>query len=329
MTDHLEDRLILYLYDELDAGERHTIETLLAESAEARERLAELRRLHDHISAEAPPIDPAALTILRRGVMSRIETEAGHTADFHRASPFLQMAAALLLLVLGGISGWLIRGGDRPGDGGDTRVNAGSALGKRNAALDPRLAAIEKLSFDPATGAIDIHFTTVNSGRYSGDINDPAVQSMLRSAIADAGNPSVRLHAVKAMRSAADRDPGATLSPELVPLLVRLLDREPNLGIRLKVIELLGSRPNDPLVTAALNRVLSAGQPRALQVAALKVMALDGLNPVEQALLARMARSDTTGYFRNALRDADSTRIDPIPGATERRRIGGSANDNL
>lgn len=92
-----------YLDGELGAEERRVIEARLSEDAALAERMAQLRRINEQLRARYDPIVaeplPASLeAALRRG------------RAWQRPRPWMQIAAAIVLLMIGGAGGYVLRG---------------------------------------------------------------------------------------------------------------------------------------------------------------------------------------------------------------------------
>jgi len=107
-NDHMEDwALHAYADGELSSEQRHEVEARLARDPEAARKVADWKRQRallksafDGVLGEPVPPQLAA-TLRQRAAPSSV-------------SPWLAMAAAMLLLLFGGLGGWFLKGGTLP-----------------------------------------------------------------------------------------------------------------------------------------------------------------------------------------------------------------------
>lgn len=104
VNDHMDDwALHAYLDGELSPEQRTEVEALLARDPEAARKLAGWKRQRELLKSAFDgvldePVPPQLAATLRR------------PAPSSRVSPWLAMAAAVLLLLCGGLAGWLLKG---------------------------------------------------------------------------------------------------------------------------------------------------------------------------------------------------------------------------
>ena len=92
-----------YADGELSAEQRAEVETLMARDPEAARKVADWKRQRELLKTEFDGVldDP---------VPQQLAAALRERADPPRLSPWLAMAAAVLLLVFGGLGGWLLKG---------------------------------------------------------------------------------------------------------------------------------------------------------------------------------------------------------------------------
>lgn len=102
--DHMEDwALHAYADGELSAEQRAEVEARLARDPEAARRLADWRRQRELLKS-------AFDGVLDEPVPPRLAATLRARPGPRRVSPWLAMAAAILLLLCGGLAGWFLRG---------------------------------------------------------------------------------------------------------------------------------------------------------------------------------------------------------------------------
>ena len=88
-------------------------------------------------------------------------------------------------------------------------IAANQQVQAANSEINPLLAGVEKVKYNSQTGEVELFYTTVNDIQLNGDLNSPTVRQMLSHAMLEEENPSVRLHAVKALKVFAEEVAGA------------------------------------------------------------------------------------------------------------------------
>jgi anti-sigma factor RsiW len=163
MKDAFVDRLSEYLDGELTTAERASVDAHLAECADCRTTLGELRRV---VARAAGVQDSAPDRDLWPGVAARIGTGRARVSVFRRAFTSRlsftvpQLAAAsLALMVLSGGLVWMARSGDPRADfqplSAETTSDAGTGLGRLTPEqYDQTVAGLEK-TFESKRAALD------------------------------------------------------------------------------------------------------------------------------------------------------------------------------
>ncbi|MFQ5631520.1 MAG: anti-sigma factor family protein, partial [bacterium] len=229
---NFEQNLLLYLYDELPEVEKAGLEAHLQACAACQAELNSLREFHSIVPAK-PLIEPeeASLQVLRNSVSLKIrdqqkarEKRGWRVFTFVQPSPVFQFGFVVLLLAFGFLLGRQTFS-SRPAPQNDlsleSLITASQQIQATNSKIDPFLAGVEKLKFDPNTGTVEIHYNTVNDIALTGDLSNPMVRQMLRHAMLGEENPAVRLHAVKAIAGMLPEE--AMLGSDLVEALTWLL----------------------------------------------------------------------------------------------------------
>lgn len=107
-TEHMSEwALHAYVDGELSADQRAEVEALMARDPEAARKVADWKRQRELLKS-------AFDGVLVEPVPQQLAAALHVRAAPSRVSPWLAMAAAVLLLLFGGLGGWFLRGGTVP-----------------------------------------------------------------------------------------------------------------------------------------------------------------------------------------------------------------------
>jgi hypothetical protein len=307
-----EQNLVLYLYDELTGIEKAEVEAHLQACSACRIELESLRELHAVVPAK-PLLEPeeASLQVLRNAVSLKIREQGkarasrrGPFFSFVQPSPVFQFGFAVLLLAFGFLLGRQIAPGistsppvsPQSDFSLEALITASQQIQAANSKIDPFLAGVEKLKFDPATGTVEIHYNTVNDIALTGNLSNPTVRRMLRYAMLDNENPTVRLHAVKAIGGMLPEE--SFLEAGLLEALTWLLQNEQNKGVKLQALRVLKALPLTTEVKNIFVRVLFYDKDTATRIEAFKALTKKKLTTEDTDILMRAAQEDSSGFIK-------------------------------
>lgn len=301
-----QEKLLLYLYEELTEAERAEVEAHLQTCPECREEMQQLQVLHQAIPAK-PLMEPdeAALQQLRNAVSFEIRKGSkqkgnlfGSVLSFLQPAPALRVGFAVVIFILGfviGRQGLAPRTATAETDLQDL-LTANRQIQSGNSAIDPLLASVERVQYDPQTGKIEIYYTTVNDIRLQGNMQNAAVKQLLREAILEEQNPTVRLHAVKAVTSIAETQ--TPLDKDILEALTFLLEKERNPGVRLKALGALATQLPNPYVKSTLLRMLLDDPNPALRIEALEGLLAHELSEEDINIFRSVSKQDPNSFIR-------------------------------
>jgi len=107
-NDHMEDwALHAYVDGELSAEQRAEVEALMARDPEAARKVADWKRQREFLKT-------AFDGVLDEPVPQQLAAALRERTAHPRISPWLAMAAAVLLLLFGGLGGWFLKGETAP-----------------------------------------------------------------------------------------------------------------------------------------------------------------------------------------------------------------------
>jgi len=294
----LDEKLSLYLYDELKAEERQACETHLAGCAQCRTRLEGTRRMHAILGERpSPEPSPELLVHCRASLEHALDRELSGVgwksllSQWSSASAWMSripIAAALTLVVLGFSLGWTLR--TRP-TGTRSATNEESLASPIDAdSSNLRINNISQVAPGPKNGDVRI---TVNAERQmtlEGSLDDPRIRQVLIDAVTGYNNPGIRRDSMEVLRRNAD-------NPNVRPALLYAIQNDPNAGVRLDALEAVQGMEWKPEVRQALLSSLDHERNQGVRVAAIDVLT-DHADQATLPALERLAANDSNRYVR-------------------------------
>ena len=291
-----EEKLLLYLYDELGEEARAATQAHLGSCAVCPGRLQEMRRLQERLRERpAAELPPDLLVRCRQALDEALDQEALGWRGWWRSwgSPVSGTApsragAVLTLFALGFGLGWMLR----PPSGGvlpsPSPAVPGSFLEADLSNL--RISGITRIAPSPQTGAVRITLDAARRVTLEGSLDDARIRQVLLYAVKSYDNPGIRRDTLDALRTESD-------SPEVQEALLYALRKDPNVGIRLEALEAVRGMGWGPEVRETLLYALRSDSNPGVRVAALNLLAE---NPDEEVLpvLKQLASRDPNPYVR-------------------------------
>ncbi len=289
----VDEKLSLYLYDELSAEERAALEVHLAGCATCTTAAAELERLRLLLD-ERPLRQPAPdwLVHCRRELEEALDREDAGWRGLVRGwfgqapgQPAMRFASALAILVLGFSMGWTMQ--QRTGAPASTINQAdmwGSDLG------DMRINGITQVSPGPQTGEVSVTMNADRQVTLEGSLDDPHIQQILLYAVKSYDNPGIRHETLEALS-------GRTGNPNVRAALLHAARHDPNPGVRLEALEALRSSADRPDVRVELFEILKADDNAGVRVAAIDML-LEHADEEDVPALQELAREHQNPYVR-------------------------------
>ncbi|MEL6823262.1 MAG: HEAT repeat domain-containing protein [Calditrichota bacterium] len=297
-----QKNLILYHLDELDSVERAKLDDRLQQEPELKKELEKITALHDVSGSKSlPEVSDETLNMLRQSVSRKLRAEQQPAASrpfwsFLQPGPALQFGFAALLLLVGFLFGRLqTEPAPQQNNQLAELLTASREIQAGNSDVNPLLAGVEKLRYDPQSGTLEISYTTVNDIRLRGAVEDPSVRKLLQEAVLEEERPNVRLHAVKAMELLAKE---SKLDGELIETLLFLLEREKNTGVRLRILSVLEGRNDDPLVKTMLMRIVLNDPDEAVRIRAMQTFTKGLISLEDMHMMRKVIKSDSNSYVR-------------------------------
>jgi hypothetical protein len=257
-----QERVVLFLYEELTEIQQVELETHLQECTNCNETFEQQKQFHSILAADSGPWDvPSDLLIESRRSLANELDRIEKKRSWWRLPAFSVVFTPMRVLE------WT------------TLVAVGLAAGVYlkpqvhvpGSTTSPESEAISNMRIvnsDRATGNVELVGDMVRPFHFQGNIQDERTQQLLVGAMRDARNPSSRMDAVDML----SRNPD---SLSVRGEFVRALIEDDNAGVRLKALQSL--KPfvrDDQNVRGALMNVLANDE-----VAGIRAQAIEALIP--------------------------------------------------
>ena len=275
-SEEKRERVLLYLYGELDPGQREVFEADVERDEELRLLLVEERRFDQLYppGQEAPVTDELlqeGRLLLRAGLRQQQRQSSFAARWWNVLRPFFAPAATgLVALAIGVFAG---RMGPVAEDG---------------AALE--VVDFQVRSFDAASERIELTYQAVTEGHVQGHLRDGQVRRVLAGALRVGPQAGDRLLAAELLEGQVERD-------EIRQVLIHALTRDDNSGVRLKAIEALADMGARAEVRQALRQALLDDDNPGVRVAAIEALAAFG-DTATLEVMERKQLVDDNQYIR-------------------------------
>jgi hypothetical protein len=293
-----EEKLDLYLYQELPPSDQQRLEEHASGCEACQERLEQMRRLHALLTSRpATEITPELLVRSRLKLEDALDGEQlgwrRLLADWFPLLPGAhapRAAVALVLLVLGFGLGWVLRRGPTntpPVDNLPVKSSfLGSGLGQ--------ISSISQVLPDPATDQVRITLNAQHHVTLEGSLDDPRIRQILVDAVKSYDNAGIRLDTLNALGQKRD-------DPSIQDALLYALQRDPNPGVRLQAVESARQMTWSDRVQAALVQAAAGDNNPGVRVAAIDALVNHALSQRDESLipvLQGFAERDANNYVR-------------------------------
>jgi len=292
-----EEKIALYLYEELTAAERAEVEQHLAACAGCAAAADELRKLQAVMSARpvreaSPELQVRARLDLEEALDREESSWRALVRSWLGPSPRLaapRVATALSILALGFSVGWMM---NRPS------ASRGISTGEANQAsaflgTDPeslRISGISRVVPNPQTGAVRITLDANRQVTLEGSIEDPNIQALLQYAMKSYDNPGIRRDTLEALRP-------RTEDAWVRDALVYAMRKDTNAGVRLEALQALRPMAGRAEVRQALIEALERDANAGVRVAAVNLL-LENADQAVVPVLEKHAHADENPYVR-------------------------------
>jgi len=271
-----QDRIVLFLYEELTEREQTELENHLQECAVCNESFEQQKSFHAALAEDAGPWNvPSDLLVESRRALAneldRIESKPWNRGWWRLPSfSFVVTPMRLLewttLVAVGLAAGVYVNSsGFRP----VSSPSSAPLLSGISGSGSESVSNLRIVNSDAATGNVELIGDMVRPMHFQGNIMDESVQQLLVGAMRDGRNPSSRMSAVELLSRQPD-------NRQVKEALIRALIEDDNLGVRLKALQTLKPFANkDKDVQAAFMNALAYDE-----AAGVRVQAIEALRPL-------------------------------------------------
>lgn len=291
----IEEKLALYLYEELSPEEHAALESHLDTCPRCAAAAEELRRLRSVLD-QRPPREPSPelLVRCRWDLEEALDREShgwrGLVQNWRGVSPLLaswRLTSAVVILLVGFSLGWTLQRQGRflgPGGPGPSSPWIGADLS------DYRINGISQVIPDPQTGGVRITLDAERQVTLEGSLEDPRIRHLLVEAMKNYDNPGIRRDTLEVLRVRAD-------NPYVREALLYAMRNDPNPGVRLEVLEAVQEWGWSHEVEQAMLEALRHDTNPGVRVAAIQLL----LEHADEDLLPELellAKQDSNPYVR-------------------------------
>ena len=299
MTEDIRNRISLYLYGELPAGEETRFEEELGRSAALSAAVEEERQLIETLRRRAAiEFGPAQLADCRQDLMQAIRRENIVTgklswvsrlrALFTPVMPQVAWQGALaMVLVAAGFWGGRATQQFRMAFFDQRSVAEHSGIPGAALAAYEDIPDVRSISTGPGSSSVEIVVEERRTIR--GDSNDPQIQALL-IAMSRSSNSGRRLDMIDLLRQRAD-------DPQVRGALVKAMLEDENGGARLKALEALAPYKEDMDVRHALITTLRSDSNPGMRVNAIDLLTADPDRELVE-VLQEVVRYEPNSYVR-------------------------------
>ena len=274
-----QDRIVLFLYEELTEREQTELEKHLQECAACNDAFEQQRSFHAALAEDTGPWNvPSDLLVESRRALAneldRIERKPWNRGWWRLpAFSFVVTPMRLLewttLVAVGLAAGVYVNSsGLRLGSSPPAGSSLVSSIAGTPGSGSETVSNLRIVNSDATTGNVELIGDMIRPMHFQGNIMDESVQQLLVGAMRDGRNPSSRMSAVELLSRQPD-------SRQVKEALIRALIEDDNLGVRLKALQTL--KPfayKDKDVQAAFMNALAYDE-----AAGVRVQAIEALRP--------------------------------------------------
>src|SRR3990172_7938159 len=227
-----EEMLILYSWSELKKEERNEFERHMLGCDSCRNKLEELKKLHDLVTTNiTEELDENALFESRQELLAEIRSLNRKKFQFSRIWEYLttptsgslrfaySLASVVILFAVGYFI--LFKSTDRKGQ-----------VTNDIAKVESSITNLEFINSDFEKGEVEIVYDQITPVKVKGNVNDAEIQKVLAQSLIDNENPGVRKEAMNALCNLQFDD-------QIRDAMIHVLQNDKNSGLRIQAINCL------------------------------------------------------------------------------------------
>ena len=295
-----QSQIVLSLYEELQDGERVSLEMHLDVCGECRQIFEENQALHAVLAEDKPAWElPSELLIESRRALAdeldRIEKKRSQWKNWWSIPTFsvvltpMRMLESAALVAMGLALGVYVSNHQVSATAGNTAAVFDSVV----ASAIPQNGRVSNVRIVNANASNGIEFAgdVVQPLRFAGRLEDDTTQRLLFSAIQDSMNPGSRMQAVEVLaRKSAE--------PSVKGVLIQALLNDGSLGVRLKALDGLKPFAGEDEVRAAFMQALMNDPVEGVRIAVVDALAPFTNSEAMANRIEEVTRHDDSTYVR-------------------------------
>jgi hypothetical protein len=292
-----QNQIVLSLYEELQDGERVSLEVHLEACGDCRKVLEENQGFHTVLAEDTPAWDlPSDLLIESRRLLAdeldRIEKRRSWWSipTFSVVFTPMRMLESAALVTMGLALGVYVSNQQTPGGQAGSEAALESVIAS-SIPQNGRVSNVRIVNANANNGTVEFAGDVVQPLRFSGRMEDDTTQRLLFSAVQDSMNPGSRMQAVEVLaRKSAE--------PSVKGMLIHALLNDGSLGVRLKALEGLKPFAGENDVRTAFMEALMSDPNDGVRVAVVDALAPFTNNEAEANRIEEVTRHDVNTYVR-------------------------------
>jgi hypothetical protein len=263
-----EEMLFLHSWNELKKDESNEFERHMLGCDSCRNKLEELKQLHDLITANvSEELDENALFESRQELLAEIRNLNRKKFQFSQIWDFLttpttgslKLAYSLASVILLFTVGYFIYL-SKPGN----KIQSAKDLAK----VESNVTNLQFISSDFDKGEVEITYDQITPVKIKGNVNDAEIQKVLAQSLIDNENPGVRLKTVNAILS----EKSVSTSSIFKEALIKAMMYDYNPGVRKEAMNALCDLQFDDQIRDAMIFVLQNDKNSGLRIQAINCL---------------------------------------------------------
>jgi len=294
-----QNQIVLSLYEELQDGERASLELHLEQCGPCREVFEENQGFHTVLAQDTPAWElPSDLLIESRRALAdeldRIERKRSWWSipTFSVVLTPMRMLESAALVAMGLALGVYVsnhQSGTRLGGGAEAAILESAVAS--TIPQNGRVSNVRIVNANASNGTVEFAGDVVQPLRFSGRMEDDTTQRLLFSAVQDSMNPGSRMQAVEVLaRKSAE--------PSVKGVLIHAVLNDGSLGVRLKALEALKAFAGEDEVRSAFMQALMNDPNDGVRVAVVDALAPFTDNEEKANRIEEVTRHDDNTYVR-------------------------------
>jgi hypothetical protein len=276
--EHYKEWIELSLYHELNEREQSLLNDHLADCLECREERNRLQKFHATLTQYTPQVVvEKELANVRRSFRVQLHEYVEHPSWQQRLMEGIdKLFPAPVRVTLGGaaiLAVGMFAGYTFFNSSAEKKISIqpASIVQASYSTGEIQITNVKFDERDERTGNVEFTFDAISPMHVRGNVNDEHVQKILARALLSEQNPGMRLRTVDMIGSRTEQKPNL-MNAEVKAALIATLTHDPNPGVRKQALEVLSNYLPDTAVTRAFLYVLANEKNTGLVINAINLL---------------------------------------------------------